>query len=89
MKLAKHLFNLALVEPNEELHSFLDLRGKPPKLMKGAFKFIQNYDVRMVDFSNIGFHDDAMSMLSSYLRQNPNLRSVKLDNNLFTDAGIL
>ena len=40
VKLAKHLFNLALVEPNEELHSFLDLRGKPPKLMKGAFKFI-------------------------------------------------
>ena len=71
------------------MHSFLDLRGKSPKLMKGAFKFIQNYDVRMVDFSNIGFHDDAMSMLSSYLRQNPNLRSVKLDNNLFTDAGII
>ena len=43
----------------------------------------------MVDFTNIGFHDDVMAMLASYLRTNPNLRSVKLDNNLFTDAGLL
>ena len=57
--------------------------------MKAAFKFIQNYDIRMVDFTNIGFHDDVMAMLASYLRSNPNLRSVKLDNNLFTDAGLL
>ena len=56
--------------------------------MKAAFKFIKNYDIRMVDFANIGFHDDCVQMLAQYLKTNPNLRSVRLDNNLFTDAGL-
>ena len=85
--LSKHMFKLSLVEPREH-HSFLDLKGKPARLMKAAFKFIQKNDIRMVDFSNIGFHDDCIQMLAGYLSCNPNLRSVKLDNNLFTDAGI-
>ena len=56
--------------------------------MKAAFKFIQKYDIRMVDFSGIGFHDESVQMLANYLATNPSLRSVKLDNNLFTDAGV-
>ena len=43
----------------------------------------------MVDFSNIGFHDDVIRMLAGYLRTNPNIRSIKLDNNLFTDDGLI
>ena len=81
------MFNLNLVEPVES-HSYLDLKNKPNKMIKAAFKFIKNYDVRMVDFSNVGFHDDGIIMLSSYLRTNPNLRSIKLDNNQFTDDGL-
>lgn len=32
--------------------------------------------------------DEGMRMLSSYLRADPNLRSIVLDNNLFTDEGL-
>ena len=82
------MFNLNLVEPPEN-HSFLDLKNKPSKLIKAAFKFIKNYDIRMVDFSNVGFHDDGIRMLAGYLKTNPNIRSIKLDNNQFTDAGLI
>ena len=88
MHLSKHMFNLHLVEPPEN-HSFLDLKNKPPKLIKAAFKFIRNYDIRMVDFTNVGFHDDGIRMLAGYLRTNPNIRSIKLDNNQFTDDGLV
>ena len=82
------MFNLHLVEPPEN-HSYLDLKNKPSKLIKAAFKFIKNYDIRMVDFTNVGFHDDGIHMLAGYLRTNPNIRSIKLDNNQFTDAGLV
>ena len=81
------MFKLSLVEP-PKTHSFLDLKGKPVRLMEAAFKFIQKNDIRMVDFSNIGFEDDCVEMLANYLSFNPNLRSIKLDNNMFTDAGM-
>ena len=50
-------------------------------MMRAAFKFIKNYDVRMVDFTNVNFHDDGIIMLAGYLMKNPNLRSIKLDKN--------
>ena len=87
VNLSKHMFNLHLVEPPEN-HSYLDLKNKPSKLIKAAFKFIRNFDIRMVDFTNVGFHDDGILMLAAYLRTNPNLRSIKLDNNQFTDDGL-
>jgi len=87
VNLSKHMFNLHLVEPAEN-HSYLDLKNKPNNLIKAAFKFIRNYDVRMVDFTNVGFHDDGIHMLAGYLKTNPNLRSIKLDNNQFTDYGL-
>ena len=49
---------------------------------------MKNYDVRAADFTNAGFHDDAIRMLASYLSENPNLRSVVLDQNMFTDDGL-
>ena len=59
VKYQKHMFKLSLVEPPEN-HSFLDLKGKPERLMKAAFKFIQKNDIRMVDFSDIGFNDECI-----------------------------
>jgi Ran GTPase-activating protein (RanGAP) involved in mRNA processing and transport len=56
--------------------------------LKAAFKLIRNYDIRSVDFTSSGIHDDSMRMLSSYLRSDPNLRSIVLDNNMFTDDGM-
>ena len=53
------MFKLSLVEPPDN-HSFLDLKGKPERLMKAAFKFIQKTDIRMVDFSDIGFNDECI-----------------------------
>ena len=84
----KNTFNLALVEDNPSLHSFLDLKGQPSRLIKAAFKLIRNYDIRSIDFTEAGMQDDSMRMLSSYLRSDPNLRSIVLDNNLFTDEGL-
>ena len=42
----------------------------------------------MVDFSNTGFHDENMRQLASYLQKNPNLRSIYMDDNIFTDDGM-
>ena len=53
------MFKLSLVERPEN-HSFLDLKGKPERLMKAAFKFIRKNDIRMVDFSDIGFNDECI-----------------------------
>ena len=58
-------------------------------MIKAAFKLIRNYDIRSVDFTGSGIHDDSLRMLSLYLRSNPNLRSVVLDKNLFTDDGLM
>jgi Ran GTPase-activating protein (RanGAP) involved in mRNA processing and transport len=66
----------------------LNLKDKPNKLIKAAFKLIKNYDIRAVDFTNAGMHDDSIRLLSSYLKENPNLRSVILDCNTFTDDGL-
>jgi Ran GTPase-activating protein (RanGAP) involved in mRNA processing and transport len=83
----KNMFNLALVEDNPEFHSLLNLREQPSRLIKAAFKLIRNYDIRSIDFTEAGMQDDSMRMLSSYLRSDPNLRSIVLDKNLFTDEG--
>ena len=80
----KNQFKLSLVEPRQN-QSFLDLKNKSPSLLQAAFKFIQKKDVRMVDFSGIGIDDDCIQMLAYYLELNANLRSIKLDNNTFTD----
>ena len=58
-------------------------------MIKASFKLIRNYDIRSVDFTGSGIHDDSLRMLSLYLRSNPNLRSVVLDKNLFTDDGLI
>jgi len=84
----KNGFDLSLVEDNPENHSLLNLREQSPRLIKAAFKLIRNYDIRSVDFTDAGIHDDALRMLSSYLRSDPNLRSIILDKNLFSDEGL-
>ena len=66
----------------------LNMKDKPAKMILPAFKLLRNYDIRTVDFTNAGFHDDSIRMLSSYLAENPNLRSVVLDQNMFTDDGL-
>lgn len=85
---AKDSFHLGLVETDPANHSKLNLKDQQPRLLKAAFKLIRNYDIRMVDFTNSGIHDDSLRMLSSYLRSNPNLRSIVLDQNMFTDDGL-
>lgn len=56
-------------------------------LVKPAFKFIRYFDIRSVDFTSVGIHDEHCNILAAYLRRNPNLRSIVLDNNPFTDDG--
>ena len=41
-----------------------------------------------MDFTNLGIHDEHINMLGGYLRRNPNLRSIVLDKNPFTDDGL-
>ena len=86
--MSKNLFDLSLVEEDKGNHSILNLKDKPNRLIPAAFKFIRLKDIRMVDFSNTGFHDENMRMLAGYLKDNPNLRSVYLDSNIFTDDGL-
>ena len=84
----RYQFNISLVEEDIENHSMLNMKDKPAKMILPAFKLLRNYDIRTVDFTNAGFHDDSIRMLSSYLAENPNLRSVVLDQNMFTDDGL-
>ena len=58
-------------------------------MLKAAFKLIRNYDIRSVDFTNAGIHDDSLRMLTLYLRSNPNLRSIVLDGNIFSDDALI
>ena len=88
-KSAKDKFNLELVEADPANHSRLNLKDQPPRLLKAAFKLIRNYNIRSVDFTSAGIHDDSMRMLSLYLRTNPNLRSITLDDNMMTDEGLV
>ena len=55
------------------------MKDQPNRLIAAAFKFIRFKDIRLVDFSNTGFHDESMRMLAGYLKLNPNLRSIYLD----------
>ena len=84
----RQTFNLSLVEENKEFHSRLNLKDQPFRLLKAAFKLIRIYDIRSVDFTNAGIEDDTLRILSTYLRSNPNLRSVVLDKNMFTDTAL-
>ena len=86
-RISRQYFDLSLVE-EKEFHSSLNMKDQPGRLITAAFKFIRFKDIRMVDFSNTQFHDENMRMLANYLRSNSNLRSVYLDNNIFTDDGI-
>lgn len=79
---------MRLVEEDPESHSRLCLRDQPARLIKPAFKLIRYHDIRSVDFTNSGIQDDNLRLLALYLRQNPNLRSIVLDKNLFTDDGM-
>ena len=81
-------FNLALVESDPQKRSRLNLKDQLAKLHKAAFKLIRKYDIRCVDFTNASLHDDGIRMLALYLRGDPNLRSVVLDKNMFTDEGL-
>jgi Ran GTPase-activating protein (RanGAP) involved in mRNA processing and transport len=87
-KIKQGMFNLRLVEIEENM-SRLDLKDKPNRLIKPSFKFIKYYNIRSVDFTNVGFHDEHMGILAAYLRRNPNLRSVVLNGNPFTDEGFI
>ena len=78
---------MKLVEKEENM-SRLDLKDKPNKLIRPAFKFMKYFDIRSVDFSNMGINDEQINILAGYLRRNPNLRSIVLDNNPFTDDGL-
>lgn len=80
---------MSLVEDDPENHSRLNFYEQPQRLIKAAFKLIRKYDIRAVDFTGSGIHDESLRMLSYYLRSNPNLRSIVLDNNIFTDDGLL
>ena len=84
----KTAFNLHLVEEDQENFTFLNMKDKSAKLIKPAFKVIQNFDIRVVDFTNVGFHDESIRVLANYISQNPNLRSIVLNQNLFSDDGL-
>jgi hypothetical protein len=85
--ISRGMFNLRLVEKEENL-SRLDLKDQPLKIFHPAFKLLRFGDIRSVDFTNLGLQDDHMLLLCEYLRKNPNLKSVVLNNNLFTDDGL-
>ena len=85
---SKNNFDLGLVEDSIGNHSMLNLRDQPARLIKASFKLIRNFDIRSVDFSDAGIHDDGMRMLAAYIRTDPNLRSIILDKNQFSDEGL-
>lgn len=75
----RNQFSLKLVEEDTETHSILNMKDKDSKLIKPAFKLIKNFDIRAVDFTNAGFHDEAIRILANYISTSPNLRSIVLD----------
>lgn len=86
-KINKGSFDLSLVETKDNMTK-LELSNKPIRLFKPAFKLVKLHDIRSVDFTGMGVQDDHMNILASYLRTNPCLRSIVLNNNPFSDDGL-
>ena len=80
------LFNFKLVD--EHNTSFLDISSKPHGYIMPSFKFMTFHDVRAIDFTKTSFSDSHMCVLADYLNNNPQLYSIVLDENPFTDQSM-
>jgi len=66
----------------------LNLDGKSNCLLIPALKIIRYRKIHVVDLSNMSLEDEQLRSLSLYLGENPEMRSLGLANNLFTDASM-
>ena len=82
----KSLFNFRSVDPDNI--SYLDISEKDYTYIHPSFKFIKFHNVRAVNFTNTQFANEHMDVLSEYVKTNPGLYSIVLDDNPFTDSGL-
>ena len=83
----KSVFNFRSVDPNNI--SYLDISDKDHSYIHPAFKFIKFHNLlSAVNVTNTGFTNNHMELLSEYLKTNPGLFSITLDDNPFTDTGL-
>lgn len=52
-----------------------------------ALKFIRYKKIHVVDLSNMHLEDESLRLIGSYLQENPELRSLAIADNYFTDDG--
>jgi len=66
----------------------LNLRDQRNELLTPALKFIRYRKIHAVDLSNMQLEDESLRLLALYLEENPELRSLALAENFFTDDGL-
>ena len=76
------------IHVKNEDQSQLDLNGSGNELLQPALKFIRYKKIHVVDLSNMQLEDDSLRQLAEYLEEDPELRSLGLAGNYFTDDGV-
>lgn len=66
----------------------LNLRDQRNELLTPALKFIRYRRIHAVDLSNMQLEDESLRLLALYLEENPELRSLAIADNFFTDDGL-
>lgn len=56
-------------------------------MLKPAIKFIKYNEISFVDLTHMKINNENLSLVSSYLKTNPNLKKLYLNENDFTDEG--
>ena len=57
-------------------------------MLTPALKFIRYRKIHAVDLSNMALEDESLRLLALYLEENPELRSLAIAENFFTDDGL-
>ena len=63
------------------------MHNKSIDILKPAIKFIKYNEITFADFTNMKINNEYLYLISSYLKTDPNLKKLYLNENIFTDEG--
>jgi hypothetical protein len=66
----------------------LNLKDHKNELLVPALKFIRYRKIHAVNLSNMSLEDESIRLLASYIEEDPDLRSLTIADNHFTDDGV-
>jgi hypothetical protein len=67
----------------------LNLKDHKNELLVPALKFIRYRKIHAVNLSNMALEDESLRLLAAYIEEDPELRSLTVADNFFTDDGVV